>query len=115
VKSAQSRADTAPTRYAWEIQATGLKARVGGKRMAVDGLDLSLGTGIHGLLGPNGAGKTTLIRTLATVVRPVEGTLKLLGESAGAVGYTDESATFRRSSAITNGPRCVSSSSTWPG
>ncbi|MGW2512092.1 ABC transporter ATP-binding protein [Streptomyces scopuliridis] len=86
VKSVQRTADTAPTSYAWEIQATGLKVRVGGKRMAVDGLDLSLGTGIHGLLGPNGAGKTTLIRTLATVMRPTEGTLKLLGESAGAMG-----------------------------
>ena len=49
--------------------------------MAVDGLDLSLGTGVHGLLGPNGAGKTTLIRALATVLRPAGGRLKLLGES----------------------------------
>ena len=38
--------------------------------MAVDGLDLTLGTGVHGLLGPNGAGKTTLMRALATVLRP---------------------------------------------
>ncbi len=67
-------AGIAPTAYAWEIQATGLKVRVGRNRMAVDGLDLSLGTGVHGLLGPNGAGKTTLIRTLATVLRPTEGT-----------------------------------------
>ncbi|MGW5971736.1 ABC transporter ATP-binding protein [Streptomyces sp. NPDC055186] len=84
--SAVSAADLAPTAYAWEIRATGLKVRVGRKRMAVDGLDLSLGTGVHGLLGPNGAGKTTLIRTLATVLRPTEGTLELLGESAGGRG-----------------------------
>jgi ABC-2 type transport system ATP-binding protein len=77
--TAVSAADIAPTAYAWQIQATGLKVRVGRKRMAVDGLDLSLGTGVHGLLGPNGAGKTTLIRTLATVLRPTEGTLELLG------------------------------------
>ncbi|WP_329219833.1 ABC transporter ATP-binding protein [Streptomyces sp. NBC_01485] len=80
-----SAADIAPTAYAWEIQATGLKVRVGRKRMAVDGLDLSLGTGVHGLLGPNGAGKTTLIRALATVLRPTEGGLELLGESVGGV------------------------------
>ncbi|MCX4574260.1 ABC transporter ATP-binding protein [Streptomyces sp. NBC_01571] len=79
-------ADLAPTPYAWEIQARGLKVRVGRKRMAVDGLDLKLGTGVHGLLGPNGAGKTTLIRALATVLRPAEGTLELLGEPAGGVG-----------------------------
>jgi ABC-type multidrug transport system ATPase subunit len=48
--------------------------------MAVDRLDLTLGTGVHGLLGPNGAGKTTLVRALATVLRPAGGTLTLLGE-----------------------------------
>ncbi|MEV7829677.1 ABC transporter ATP-binding protein [Streptomyces subrutilus] len=81
-----SRADTAPTAYAWEIRATGLKVKAGRNRMAVDGLDLSLGTGVHGLLGPNGAGKTTLIRALATVLRPAGGELELLGESAGGLG-----------------------------
>ncbi|MFB8105966.1 ABC transporter ATP-binding protein [Streptomyces sp. NPDC056007] len=75
-------ADLAPNTYAWEIQATGLRVRVGRRKMAVDGLDLALGTGVHGLLGPNGAGKTTLIRTLATVLRPTEGSLTLLGELA---------------------------------
>ncbi|KUO12083.1 ABC transporter ATP-binding protein [Streptomyces sp. DSM 15324] len=84
--SAVSAADLAPTPYAHEIRATGLKVRVGRKRMAVDGLDLSLGTGVHGLLGPNGAGKTTLIRTLATVLRPTEGDLELLGGSVGGTG-----------------------------
>ncbi|MCQ8194928.1 ABC transporter ATP-binding protein [Streptomyces rugosispiralis] len=83
---AVSAADIAPTPYAWEIRATGLKVRVGRNHMAVDGLDLSLGTGVHGLLGPNGAGKSTLIRALATVLRPAEGNLELLGESAGGRG-----------------------------
>lgn len=72
-------AEVAPTAYAWEVQAEGLKVRVGRKKMAVDGVDLSLGKGVHGLLGPNGAGKTTLIRALATVLRPASGTLTLLG------------------------------------
>jgi ABC-2 type transport system ATP-binding protein len=72
-------ADIAPTDYAWEIHATGLRVRAG-RRMAVDGMDLALGVGVHGLLGPNGAGKTTLIRALATVLRPRDGELELLGE-----------------------------------
>ncbi|WP_410572895.1 ABC transporter ATP-binding protein [Amycolatopsis sp. cmx-4-61] len=74
-------AEVAPASYAWEIQAEALKVRVGRRKMAVDGLDLSLGKGVHGLLGPNGAGKTTLIRALATVLRPASGRLTLLGGS----------------------------------
>jgi ABC-2 type transport system ATP-binding protein len=87
-------AEIAPTAYAWEIQAEGLKVRVGRRKMAVDGLDLSLGKGVHGLLGPNGAGKTTLIRALATVLRPAEGRLSLLGAPAG--GRTGQRGLRRR-------------------
>lgn len=63
----------------WEIVADGLRVKAG-RHVAVDGLDLRLGTGVHGLLGPNGAGKTTLIRALATVLRPAGGRLELLGQ-----------------------------------
>ncbi|WP_432857051.1 ABC transporter ATP-binding protein [Amycolatopsis sp. CA-161197] len=87
-------AEVAPSTYAWEIQAEALKVRVGRRKMAVDGLDLSLGKGVHGLLGPNGAGKTTLIRALATVLRPAEGRLALLGESVG--GHIDQRRLRRR-------------------
>ena len=73
-------AETAPTRYAWAIHAEGLRVRAG-RRMAVDGLDLKMGTGVHGLLGPNGAGKTTFMRAVATVLRPAGGRLTLLGET----------------------------------
>ena len=72
---AVSAAETAPTTYAWAVHAEELRVRAG-RRMAVDGLDLALGTGVHGLLGPNGAGKTTLMRALATVLRPAGGTLE---------------------------------------
>jgi ABC-2 type transport system ATP-binding protein len=75
-------AETAPTTYAWEIHTTDLHVRVG-RRMAVNGLNLSLGVGVHGILGPNGAGKTTLIRALATVLRPDSGELELLGSVPG--------------------------------
>jgi ABC-2 type transport system ATP-binding protein len=73
-----SAAEVAPRTYPFEIHAEQLKVRAG-RRMAVDGVDLSLTTGVHGLLGPNGAGKTTLIRALATVLRPAGGELSLLG------------------------------------
>jgi ABC-2 type transport system ATP-binding protein len=77
-----SAAETAPTTHPWVVHAEGLRVRAG-RHMAVDGLDLALGTGVHGLLGPNGAGKTTLMRALATVLEPAGGKLSLLGESAG--------------------------------
>ncbi|MGJ7908637.1 ABC transporter ATP-binding protein [Actinopolyspora sp. H202] len=60
------------------VRVEGLRARYG-RKLALNGIDLRMGTGIHGLLGPNGAGKTTLMRTLATVVRPSEGSVELLG------------------------------------
>jgi len=50
-----------------------------GRAQAVRGVDLSIDTGVFGLLGPNGAGKTTLLRTLATVIAPTSGTVRLLG------------------------------------
>ena len=46
---------------------------------ALDHVDLTLGPGITGLLGPNGAGKTTMLRVMATVLRPDEGSVRLLG------------------------------------
>ena len=49
-------------------------------RVALDGVDLELGSGgVHGLLGPNGAGKTTLCRILATALLPSAGTARVLG------------------------------------
>jgi ABC-type multidrug transport system ATPase subunit len=60
------------------VRAEALRVRAG-RRLAVDGLDLALGVGVHGLLGPNGAGKTTLMRALATVLEPAGGRLSLLG------------------------------------
>ncbi|MFC7530983.1 ABC transporter ATP-binding protein [Actinoplanes sp. GCM10030250] len=74
-----SAAETAPTIHPWAVHAEGLRVRAG-RHVAVDGLDLALGTGVHGLLGPNGAGKTTLMRALATVLKPAGGRLALLGE-----------------------------------
>ena len=71
------------------IEATGL-VKVFGETRAVDGVDLAVRTGsVYGVLGPNGAGKTTTIRMLATLLRPDEGTARVLGhdivEEADAV------------------------------
>jgi len=69
------------TIHAWDVETSSLRVKAG-RRLAVDGLDLTLSSGVHGLLGPNGAGKTTLMRALATVVRPAGGTLRLFGHDA---------------------------------
>lgn len=73
-----SEAELRPTTWEHAVQAHGLQVRAG-RHLAVTGLDLRIGVGVHGLLGPNGAGKTTLMRALATVLRPAAGSLNLLG------------------------------------
>jgi len=47
---------------------------------ALDGLDLTIEPGqLVALLGPNGAGKTTFVRTIATLVRPDAGVVRVGG------------------------------------
>ena len=43
---------------------------------ALDGVTLSIPTGMYGLLGPNGAGKSTLMRTIATLQTPTGGRIR---------------------------------------
>lgn len=43
---------------------------------ALDGVDLTIPTGMYGLLGPNGAGKSTLMRSIATLQTPTSGSIR---------------------------------------
>ncbi|HXF37887.1 MAG TPA: ATP-binding cassette domain-containing protein [Actinomycetota bacterium] len=61
------------------IEARGLTKRFGRTR-ALDGLDLVAEPGqVVAVLGPNGAGKTTFVRTVATLIRPDGGELRVAG------------------------------------
>ena len=62
------------------IETIGLVKRYG-SLTAVNRLNLKVEKNtIHGFLGPNGAGKTTTIKVLVGLLRPDEGTVKLLGQ-----------------------------------
>jgi ABC-2 type transport system ATP-binding protein len=61
--------------------------KVYGDNRAVDGVDLSVPTGmIYGVLGPNGAGKTTVINMLATLLKPDSGIAKVFGHDVQKEG-----------------------------
>ncbi|PHQ39481.1 copper ABC transporter ATP-binding protein [Halorubrum persicum] len=54
---------------------------------AVRGLDLTVEEGeVYGFLGPNGAGKSTTIDMVLDLVRPTEGTVRVLDQDATADG-----------------------------
>ena len=72
-----------------DVEAHGVTRRFG-RRPAVAGIEVEIGTGVFGLLGPNGAGKTTLLRMLATVLAPDGGTLRLLGRNPADAGQRRE-------------------------
>jgi len=50
-----------------------------GGTLALDGVDLEIGTGLFGLLGPNGAGKSTLMRIICTLLVPSAGRVTVAG------------------------------------
>jgi ABC-2 type transport system ATP-binding protein len=67
------------------IEVNGLVREFKGGIRAVDGLDLTVGTGeIYGFLGPNGAGKTTCVRILTTLLRPTGGSARVAGHDVVA-------------------------------
>src|ERR1700722_6750646 len=73
------------------IEASGLCVRFG-KVTALDGLDLVARPGqVLAIRGPNGAGKTTFTRTVATLVAPTAGRLRVRG-----IDVTRDPAAVRR-------------------
>lgn len=55
-----------------------------GRKLALDGINLSLNSGrIIGLLGPNGSGKTTLIKLINGLLAPTKGELFINGNAPG--------------------------------
>src|SRR3954468_7395840 len=71
-----------------------------GRRTALAGVDLAVRPGeIHALLGPNGAGKATVVGTLAGLVEPTGGAVRVLSIDAsdgprrlrGRVGFVPSS------------------------
>lgn len=69
---------------------------------ASDGIDLDVARGeVFGLLGPNGAGKSTLVRQLTGLLRPDEGSVRVLGHdlvrhperAARLLGYLGQDST----------------------
>ncbi len=66
------------------LEACGLTVRFG-KVTALDGLELTAPPGqVLAILGPNGAGKTTFVRTVATLVQPDSGELRVRGRDVVA-------------------------------
>ena len=80
------------------IEVKGLRKSYG-KKLVLDGIDLSVTAGsVTALLGPNGAGKTTIVHILSTLVRPDGGTanvngfdtVKNAGDVRAAIGLTGQ-------------------------
>jgi ABC-type multidrug transport system ATPase subunit len=61
------------------IVVEGLRHVYRGGTVALDGVDLRIGTGLFGLLGPNGAGKSTLMRIVCTLLVPTAGRVEVAG------------------------------------
>lgn len=87
------------------VKADGLTRRYG-DRVALDRVSFALKAGqTLAVLGPNGAGKTTLLKVLATLLRPHEGTVSVLGSALpaeswkvrGKVGYLGHEPALYRS------------------
>ncbi len=80
------------------IETVGLTHRYG-RHTALRDVDLVIPEGsLYALMGPNGAGKTTLLKILLGLLKPSQGSVRLLGKPAGhltlgeraSIGYVAE-------------------------
>jgi ABC-2 type transport system ATP-binding protein len=72
---------------------------------ALRGVDLAVPRGsLYILLGPNGAGKTTLMRSIASLLRPGRGTLRVFGEEGAGDGEEGRAARLRRVGVLIENP-----------
>ena len=67
------------------IQIRGLR-KLYGPHVALDGVDLDIGTGGVGILGPNGSGKSTLFKCILGLIRITEGGGEVLGRDIVTMG-----------------------------
>jgi ABC-2 type transport system ATP-binding protein len=74
-----------------------------GRTIAVNKLNIQVGSGIFGFLGPNGAGKTTTIKMLIGSLFPTAGRIELFGKDISGnerinimkrIGYVPEHPTY---------------------
>ncbi len=62
-----------------------------GRNLALRDVTLSIDEGrFVGLMGPNGGGKTTLLKTIAGLIKPDRGRVKVYGERSRIVGYVPQ-------------------------
>lgn len=89
-----------------ELRANGLFVRRGG-RAVLDNVSLTVGSGdFVAVIGANGAGKSTLLSTLAGLLQPDRGTVRLDGRATADM-HRNEFA--RRRAYLPQNPRCE-----WP-
>jgi ABC-2 type transport system ATP-binding protein len=80
------------------LETSALTKRFGGVEALRDlTLTIPLG-GVYGVLGPNGAGKSTLFRIILGLIRPTEGSARLLGGASGDI------AVLRRTGSVIENP-----------
>ena len=78
-------------------------SRFYGEVLGVNRVTLSIPPGITSLVGPNGSGKTTLMNLMTGLVRPTEGSIRILGIDPGdpqkmfhLVGYSTQFDSYPR-------------------
>ncbi|TCM51227.1 ABC transporter ATP-binding protein [Kribbella sp. VKM Ac-2568] len=83
-QTAQPAPDAAVTATGFAVQVDAVRKSFGAVA-ALRGVSLEVRPGqVYGVLGPNGAGKTTLLRILLGLVRPDDGSVRVLGRAPGS-------------------------------